>query len=158
MSAGKVVGLINGMWSLFDKGLEGCGTGFGQNPYYGCDSDGSLTYQPKNATDKAATLRELSTLLTGGRLTGSKQDVILQATSYERDAQKVWRTAAKLITTTPEFHSTSKVDTAKKPAKKEAPTLNRNSETGYKAVIHLQLHGGADSYNVSKSWHALATN
>ena len=45
MSAGKVVGLLSGLFALVDNGLEGCKNGFGT---YGCDEtpSGAVSLTP----------------------------------------------------------------------------------------------------------------
>ena len=111
MSAPLTIGYLNGISSLTTYGLTSCGGGFGSNyrytscnvkydvkanfdPPYGpkSRSDGALAYVPNAAADKtAATIDELSTLLTAGRLSEHAKAVIGAAYDAKKaeDAAKV---------------------------------------------------------------------
>ena len=149
MSAGKVVGLLNGMFSLVDNGLSNLDNGFGHYSLAEAPS-GAIKYQPIDATNRADTVSDLALLLTGGRLSAAKRDVILQATKNEPNNDTWWRTAVKLLTTTPEFHTTNKANTVQaEDAQAPRETFATNGEKQrYKAVIHLTLQGGCDSFNM----------
>ena len=77
MSAGKVVGLFYGVFSLVQQGLVNCDGGFG---IYGCTPEGSgeLTYTPDNIDDHQSTVEDLATLLTAGRLGPDQVDTIVE--------------------------------------------------------------------------------
>lgn len=144
MSSGKVIGFIEGLWGLVDNGLTACGNGFG---YAGCKHDiaGQLNTGLDDSDLKTA-IDQMSTLLTGGRLSVRKKGIILQTADTEIDSVEAAKTALKMIVTTPEFHSTN---TDNELAKSRNEAGSRNVGKGkYRAVIHLALRGGCDSFNV----------
>jgi uncharacterized protein (DUF1501 family) len=94
-------------------------------------------------------VQELSNLLTGGRMSDSKQLTIVNEIAMQPNATRAYHMALQLIASSPEFHSTSIVDPlapSDKPPK--IPTDTEPPQPGYKAVIHLVLRGGCDSFNV----------
>lgn len=153
MSSGRVVGILNGLFSLIENGLTNCDAGFGA---FGCfgnrDSPisvgGRISYQP-NATSREAVLSNLCTLLTGGRLDEGKRALVLQAVSTVTDGNEALQAALQFIATTPEFHATTTTDAALTTTLDDKPEINEGvKEDGYKAVIHLALRGGCDSFNM----------
>lgn len=146
--------MLNGLFALFDKGLESCDGGFG---FHGCgkQASGSLQYRPRNSADRAETLSELSTLLTGGRFDSKKIQIVQDAISTEPDPEKAWRMAAKLMVTSPEYHTTSLTDSSTELNGQPSPSsiTGTAGSTSYKAVIHLQLMGGLDSFNMLAPYH-----
>lgn len=147
--AGKIVGFLNGIFGLVKHGLLSCEEGFG---YFGnkCEtspSSGALTYS-SITTDRAQIVRELTTILTSGRMSDSKQNTIIQAINRETDDNLAFQLAVQLIVTSPEFHATNTLN-----QQASAPTTGSSQnpgrpEDGYKAVIHLTLLGGLDSFNM----------
>jgi hypothetical protein len=150
MTSGNIVGLLNGLFGLVRNGLHGCQNGFGTLGYVCSDPDsGRLGYSPANPSDTSTFVGDLATLLTSGRLNSAKQVAIMQTANRETDPDKAFELALQLLLTTPEFHSTNgweakfdstPSDTAQNPAS--------SSQEGYKVVIHLELDGGCDSFNV----------
>jgi uncharacterized protein (DUF1501 family) len=150
MSSSNIIGILNGLFSLVKYGLNECNGGFGA--YGDCSTtspnSGNITYQPSTINDRTAMVQELSNLMTGGRMTDAKQQTIVNAITT-LNATKAYQMALQLIVSSPEFHSTSRVD-ALAPADKPPiiPTDTLPPTPGYKAVIHLALRGGCDSFNV----------
>jgi len=91
-------------------------------------------------------VKDLSLLLTGGRLADQKRIAIVEALNNVPNDNSAFELALQLILTTPEFHSTSLADPQAKPAPDLPPKGEPKSE--YKAVIHLMLTGGCDSFNL----------
>ena len=81
-------------------------------------------------------------MLTSGRMSNKNRDIITKAYSSSSDSIRV---AEQLFISAPEFHSTGLV---------RSNGINRQIEpvTGtcksYKAVVHIMLKGGCDSYNM----------
>ena len=149
MSPGKVIGLLNGLYSLIEHGLVLCDDGFGA--VGGCSSpaSGHITYQPEFDSGNIAT--NLAVLLTAGRMSQDRHDAIQQFFE-DYNAEKAYHLALKLLVTAPEFHSTACIDSQSM----TSPALSTDDqmesatpeEGGYKAVIHLFLDGGCDSFNM----------
>ena len=161
MSAGRVIGLLNGLLSLIQYGLVKCGGGFGA--YGACRSSpqrptqepsGYLTYQSESMDDAVALVQDLSILLTSGRLSHERMNTIQQAFESESDPEAGQRLALQLIVTSPEFHTTSAIDpnvavsSSSTDSNQEDTTSGAAPAQEYKAVIHLALLGGCDSFNV----------
>ncbi len=89
---------------------------------------------------------ELATLLTSGRLNKEKREQLYQAFEEFDDRESAEKHIQQLIILTPEFHSTGIVRelTSHRPL----PAKNRKTCKPYKAVVHLMLYGGVDSYNI----------
>lgn len=129
--------------------MSACERGFGR---VGCSTDkpwDGLRYQPTQASDRRETLRELSLLLTSGRLSERKIENIYKATEGEVQDDIAWKRGLQLMLSTPEFHSTNMLDSIPQ-ARTKRKTTSRGIplESGYKAVIHLVLRGGCDSFNM----------
>lgn len=152
MSSGKTIGLLNGLFALIRQNdLSACENGFGR-VFIECEKDkpwDGLRYQPTQLSDREATLRELSLLLTSGRLRDNKIDNILKAIEGESQDETAWKRGLQLMLSTPEFHSTNMLDSIPH-ARTKKTTSSRGIplEKGYKAVIHLVLRGGCDSFNM----------
>jgi uncharacterized protein (DUF1501 family)/uncharacterized protein (DUF1800 family) len=150
MSSSNIIGILNGLFALVKYGLNECNSGFGA--YGDCSTtspnSGNITYLPSTINDPTAMVQELSNLLTGGRLTDAKRQTIVNSIAA-LNATKAYQMALQLIASSPEFHSTSRVDPLA-PADKPPiiPTDTTPPTPGYKAVIHLALRGGCDSFNV----------
>ena len=150
MSSSSIVGLLNGFYSLIKYGLNKCYGGFGQfgdcsNPI----TSGIIPYSPSSTIVPSNMVRDLSYLLTGGRMTETRQQIIATEVSAQPNATTQYRLALQLLSSSPEFHSTNSIDPLapperppKKPSKVVPPTQD------YKAVIHFMLVGGCDSFNV----------
>lgn len=150
MSSTSIVGLMNGLFSLIKYGLNECNGGFGafgdcSNPY----PSGNITYVPSNINTPTDMVRDLSYLLTGGRMTSTKQQAIVSAIAAQPNATSQYQLALQLLTSAPEFHSTSSLD-ALAPAEKPPPPPRTTvpPTPDYKVVILLMFRGGCDSFNV----------
>lgn len=142
-SFSNIVSLLNGIFSLLDKGLNGCKGGLGSLGCAGLDlpNTGSLTLQP-------ASVWRLERLLTAGKLNSKKLNFIRSLAALAQTPKDEWSITAKLLASTPQFHSTNNGDefgtTPGKGQKKDSSRAGVN----YRAVIHLALQGGCDSFNV----------
>ena len=132
--------------------LTACHFGLGQNR---CSvSSGGLRYTPKSSVRDNAegVVDELSTLLTSGRMSNRNRQVVVDALSNAyantNNPRKALLVAQQLIVSSSEFHTTS----LPKNSHKERETTNTFTSTKsckrYKAVVHLVLEGGMDSYNL----------
>ena len=153
LTAPKTISWLNGMSSLLRYGLTFCGSGFGQGiSGLQCNrkditlkqSHGWLTFEAEFPKDPAATLEELSLLLTSGRLTPQHRSVIQQAytRALKAEGERVaLERAVMLILFSAEFHSTAMntmIPTIRPPRPPEA-THDRK----FKAVVVMFLRGGA---------------
>merc|ERR1711939_949924 len=120
LTAPQTIAWLNGMTSLINYGLSSCQKGFTEWLGYGqtcgamdiarAQSQGWLTFTPKSPSNPAATLEELSLLLTSGRLTPQHRSVIQQAYAQVLGAdgeQAALQRALKLIIFSAEFHNTA---------------------------------------------------
>jgi uncharacterized protein (DUF1501 family) len=150
MSAGKTVGILNGLLSLIQmNSLSACDNGFGVACREEFTDEGGLQFQPTRPSDRMATLRELSLLLTSERLSEKKLEDIYKATEAESSDDRAWRRSLQLMITSPEFHSTNILDSIPQARTKQKKTAQSGAlDSGYKAVIHLVLRGGCDSFNM----------
>ena len=150
MSSTSIVGLMNGLYSLIKYGLNECNGGFGA--FGDCSNlspSGNITYVPSNINSPTDMVRDLSHLLTGGRMTAGKQQAITLEVATQPNATSQYQLALQLLTSSPEFHSTSSFDPlapAEKPPK--APSNIVPPTNDYKVVIHLMFRGGVDSFNI----------
>ncbi len=114
-------------------------------------SMGRLAYEPSSSHEDSEIVDQLSTLLTSGRMSGSKrtliQDAYREAHGNFGDKNHALRVAQQLIISTPEFHSNS-LSSNSDTDRASADDLARKSCKKYKAVVHLRLLGGLDSYNL----------
>eukprot|EP00538_Stauroneis_constricta_P006114 CAMPEP_0119557550 /NCGR_PEP_ID=MMETSP1352-20130426/9190_1 /TAXON_ID=265584 /ORGANISM="Stauroneis constricta, Strain CCMP1120" /LENGTH=2298 /DNA_ID=CAMNT_0007604673 /DNA_START=349 /DNA_END=7245 /DNA_ORIENTATION=+ len=155
-TAPRQVSTMNGLYSLIQFGLTQCYSGFG--PYVGwCtpnldwydlsqDSLGLLGYAPAPSQDIDATIEDLATLLTAGRLSNEKRQYIKEIMESEDDPALAIQKAQQLIVSTPEFHATGLVKATGE--EREAPEAVQSSDEAYKAVVYVLLDGGVDSYNM----------
>ena len=151
-----MIAFLNGIISLVDCGLSECISGFGESedicsPEYS-DNFGKLEYWPSDSNNPAKVVNELSLLLTGGRLNSRSQNIIAQAFQGQQYESDGLRLAQKLISTTPEFHSTSVFD-ATSTNRPEVENPNPSNER-YKAVSRLI---NVDNFHVSIFSHTLTT-
>lgn len=140
--------MLNGLFGLIKDSLKKCNDGFGLSTYGLCEkiTSGTITYEPANFNDRVRFVTELSIILTGGRLAEKKRIAIVEALNSEPNSALAFELALQLIVTTPEFHSTSLVDPNATPSPNSGSVGEPKSE--YKAVIHLTLEGGCDSFNL----------
>lgn len=159
LTSPRMVTFMNGLFSLLKYGLDTAYGGFGTKLGYddigftqeadrqlGDDhfAVGSTRYIPKDL-DAKGIIDELATLLTSGRLSQEKRDVLKKV--YEKyDRTEGLINVQQLIVTSPEFHTNALArgsGEARKPPEQREP-----SEKPYRAVVHLQLPGGWDSFNI----------
>ena len=153
-----IVGYLNGMVSLVDSGLTGtsknrkCPTTsglFGVPRHEDCSPAGKLSYTPARPADAAATVQELSLLLTGGRVNNNHRQVISAAYAAEllrSGADAALKRALKLLIMTSEFHASNLDQGLGSRRQEPEPQVSRNRQ--YKAVVVIFLKGGADSFNL----------
>ncbi len=133
-----------------------CFGGFGDGPCRSNDTtdvsaSGFLTYtSPEDdgsSTDYAeVVVQDLATMLTSGRLNPSHRSVIKQAYLAANDHSKGLQMAQRLMILSPEFHQTGNV----KENMETRPPIPAATKTckEYKTIIHIQLKGGCDSFNM----------
>jgi uncharacterized protein (DUF1501 family) len=143
------VGLLNGLFTLIKRNsLSSCDNGFGITCTDDSPIDG-LQFKPTRPSDRRGSLREISLLLTSERLSEKKIEDIYKATQAETSDDMAWRRGLQLVVTCPEFHSTNILDSIPQARTKATKTTQGfRADTGYKAVIHLVLRGGCDSFNM----------
>ena len=149
----EVIGLINGLFSLIKYGLSDCYLGFGTWNSYSdgwCRTDGDysygygkLEYSPSE-NDVTATVDELATLLTAGRL-NEKSRALITKEVENMEVESGLILAQQLISVSPEFHSTNLLQYSGK--EREFPVSEPPSNS-YKAIVYLFLDGGMDSFNL----------
>jgi hypothetical protein len=157
----KIISFLNGFISLVDLGLNSCYSGFGEKieveEEFSCekleydDNFGRLAYSPSNPNNAVSTVDDLALLLTGGRLSAASKDIISNAYQGEGNNADGLRLAQKLITTTPEFHSSSAFDATT--TERSAPENPTGSNERYKAVSNTLKNSNAISpVNLMKSF------
>ena len=150
MSSTNIVGLMNGLYSLVKYGLNECNGGFGA--YGSCTgqpNSGALTYVPSNIDVPSDMVRDLSYLLTGGRMSDTKQQVVVTEIARLSNATARYQLALQLIASSPEFHSTNTINTIQPTETSPTPPTTATPPTsGYKAIVHLFFRGGVDSFNI----------
>jgi uncharacterized protein (DUF1501 family)/uncharacterized protein (DUF1800 family) len=149
-----VLSQLNGFFSLIKWGMNGCYDGFFQkdssctrDPGDYSNSVGRLNYYPTNDTSSEEIVNELSTLLTGGRLSDANKQIIKDAYDSEFDKYAALMMAQQLVVTSPEFHTSGAIVERNGESRPQQP-LPQPSQEPYKAVIFLMLAGGFDSYNM----------
>ena len=160
MTTPASVHYYNGMTSLVDNGLTACERGFGYNYQRSCrnqadrdrTTDGTLTYKPLDSAAVAAVVSDLDQLLTAKRL--APQTRVYLETEYARvlatpaGADGALKDLLKRFMATVEFQMTSGLTVtgvARPVAPPRAPVAGGR---GYKAVVVVLMHGGADSANL----------
>ena len=150
-----VVGWLNGMYSLIDYGLThhavgkggGFGTGWGwgsvqKGPLAREQSNGWLKFIASSPKDSAATLEELSLLLTDGRLNAKHASYIKKAYELvlDKDGEEAaLRRALKLFMLSADFHTTN-VNSLFKHLRPLRPPM-ASHDRKFKAVVVLFLNG-----------------
>ena len=167
-SINQVVGRLNGIAALIHHGLNNCpygaGLGFQSLSFNPCNSDirepdrlyedsvGYLSYEPSDINDSAAVVDELALLLTSGRLSTDGRQIVTQAydAALTADSSRpdiALKIAQELISSSPEFHSTSLTSLVNED-RPPAPRPPAADNVGYKAIVHMYLFGGADTFNL----------
>jgi uncharacterized protein (DUF1501 family) len=157
LSMSSVVGITNGFFSFVNFGLANADGGFGPSldrlPPVGdySTSMGTLTfsYEAGNHTDVAMKVDELSTMMTAGRLSAENKQVLVDAHAFFTQThgfEFAARALLKLLTTTPEFHTSNTLRKSGSPRSITPPAPK--SVAPYKAIVYINLVGGADSFNI----------
>ena len=132
---------MNGFWDSKKK----C-----RNPLEGNfkGSVGRLSYTPTNTSTIDAVIDELSTLLTSGRMSKENRAIIKKQVAKSRSRNSALRSAQRLLLLSPEFHALG--ISRKTLVEREVLSFAKKTKTpgDYKAVVHLMLKGGCDSYNM----------
>ena len=149
LSTITVVGIVNGLHSLVKRGLNNCWEGPGFGSFGGCDyAVGYLNFVPtSDVSNGALVVDELSTLITSGRLSKASRELIAEQynTVYASDGAEIaLRMAQQMLVTTPEFHSTNVVRPTGE--NRTADAASGTTDEPYKAIVHLYLFGGIDSF------------
>ena len=99
---------------------------------------GKLQYTPSNPSDGSSVVDELSLLLTGGRLNNASRNLLTNAFKSSSSDSSGLKLVQKLITTTPEFHSTNTANSNLE----GRPELKASESSGekYKAVSFKMRH------------------
>lgn len=143
------VSMLNGMISLVKFGLSSCNGGFGYRTH-NCNlgevsSAGYLSYQTEDMEDAGAIIDELASLMTSGRMNKESRSIMKSAYDAEHDKTQALILAQQLVLTSPDFHSTGM---SQRKDMEDEEIDNTKSCRRYKAVVHILLKGGADSYNM----------
>lgn len=140
MSGPKIVSLLNGLFSLMKYGLTSEYGGFGSDKR----AKGFNQYKPTRE-DGSSTVDELARLLTSGRLSREKRELMVSIyEQYSGDEAHIH--LQQLIATSPEFHTTGLA--RGNGLLRVEPEKPGPSSKPYKAVIQISLRGGWDSHNV----------
>lgn len=161
----KLVSFLNGMISMVDHGLTACFSGFGEETLWWCEgleyyynadekNHGKLQFAPSNPNNAVSVVDELSLLLTGGRLNSSSKNIISNAFQNAGTSADGLRLAQKLISTAPEFHTSSVFDAAFVNRPEIKPPVT--SDKRYKAVS-LRAALIAILYMLFSHFHYLST-
>jgi len=155
MNSQTLTSFFNGNFAMVELGLNDCYGGFGDHAVRSSKCDnllrgefvndnpnrGSLNYTPPDASSPSKVVEDLALLLTAGRLNSDAKTVLENA--YTEGGLSV---VQKLFIATPEFHSTGIVNSRIPPRPESSPPTP--SEEGYKAIVFLNLSGGADTFNI----------
>jgi len=154
----SAVNSMNTILSYLKYGLSSCFQGFGP----GNDKDdecyignnkrhkGISTYAVGRWDSVEDIVNELATMLTSGRLSGSRRQQVRDA--YEstinggRGEMEALINAQQLIVLSPEFNTNGKV--RKATALRSQNDSLEPTANPYKAIVYAMLPGGVDSYNV----------
>lgn len=109
-------------------------------------ADGANTYTPSLGLDNAGIIDELATLLTSGRLSQEKRDLLVSIYDQNGGGVNGLIRAQEVIATSPEFHTNALPRTTNE--LRPDRTTPQPSTKPYKAVVQILLSGGIDSWNV----------
>ena len=154
----NVMNFFRGTFSLLKYGFEDAYGGFGYDREWGSwkrdignysHSYGHMTAWPRGNAAREI-VDELATLLTSGRLSEENRQIIVGAFEDTILAGKTTKEAIinvqQLITTTAEFHTNTLMRNIGD--ERELPEPSQPSSKPYKAVVHVMLAGGMDSFNM----------
>lgn len=155
-----IVNLLNGLLSLVKYGLTDEFGGFGNDRGVGSGQedgvlvlgknnnnlvDGRNRYRPTSGLDGSGVVDELATLLTSGRLSQEKRDLLVSVYNNYQGAE-AYINVQQLIVTAPEFNSNGLARSSG--VTRKAPEKPTASSGQYRAVVQIMLTGGWDSFNV----------
>ena len=109
-------------------------------------SVGRLSYTTDNSSDMDKIIDELSTILTSGRLRKESRSIIQKLFQGKRSSGTALKIAQKLVMLSPEFHVSN--IPRKNGLERVPPPPPTKPCKSYKAVVHLMLTGGCDSFNM----------
>ncbi len=108
---------------------------------------GSLSFNSSTGGDGQEVVDELATLLTSGRISQQRKEELYSAFEERIDNRDgAVNFIQQLIILMPEFHSTGIA--RHKASLRALPSTNRKTCKAYKAVVHIMLYGGVDSFNI----------
>ena len=159
-----IVALSNALYALPRYGLSSCmggvGEGWNRNLYQTCGNvfDGlytnaaaHLAYSPSgNDSDASKVVGDLALLLTSNRLSPANRQIIETQFALSRNVsslREAFQVAAVLIMSAPEFQTTNTVAMSGS-ARTVTPSTPKNPSIPYKAIVHVNLFGGADTMNM----------
>ncbi|GBG30981.1 Hypothetical Protein FCC1311_072022 [Hondaea fermentalgiana] len=153
LSPPLVMRFLNSLYSLVTRGLTDCSDGIGLPPdsSNGCSAHATLEFTPtdKSKAGAAAVVDEMDNLLTGGRLGAQERAIIEEEYTVQRKngLDRGVRFAQQLFLGTPQFHTLGRTTYASKQRVVTKLPSGDNGSKPYKAVVFVDLSGGADSYN-----------
>jgi hypothetical protein len=119
-------------------------------------SAGHLTFSSKLPQDSEWIVDEIATLLTSGRMSSTKRLFLRESYDAEQDKDRALRLIQQLTVLTPEFHANSIVRETN--TVRPMPDANTRTCKPYKAVVHLLLYGGMDSFNLLVPYSGCGNN
>ncbi len=157
----KIVGLSNALYSLLRLGFSSCNGGIGtrwdRSLYGSCGNgwDGLYTntaaYLSYAPSDASSVVGELALLLTSNRLSPENRQIIEAQVSLSHgesgSLSEAVQVATILIMSTPEFHTWNSLSMSGA-ARTVTPSIPKNPDVSYKAIVHINLFGGMDSMNM----------
>ena len=116
-------------------------------------TSGYLDFTPTgDLSSSTNVVGQLGTILTADRISPVNKALVEDAYSsfYNADgggADMALKVAQELMVTSPEFHTTNKVDPNIN-ARTATPQAEKDESIPYKAIVHVNLFGGMDSMNL----------
>ena len=179
----QALSFINGITSVSKYGLSDCGDGFGSEKerfkmkdrpyeeYFACGSlkrvPCQLKWKPSQWGNADQVVKELDLVLTGGRLSSARRQLIehVYSEAFLSDGRiEALSSIQAMIALSPEYHSTNVASDSgdstpttityrdEIPSNLAPVTVGRQQETtpvsNYKAVVYLFAAGGMDSHSV----------
>ena len=109
-------------------------------------ADGDNRYRPTSGLDSSGVVNELATLLTSGRLSQEKRDLLRNVYEGYRGSE-AYINVQQLIATSPEFNTNGLSRGTGQ--EREPPEQTPSSASRFKAVVEIYLPGGWDSFSKS---------
>ena len=163
-----LLGLLNSVHTLVSGGFTSCNSGFGtwrtpSRDRRNCrndetsreTADGILSYEPTSVATPAAIIRELSDILTGGRVIegGPTWETLISEferayVNYGNQTKPAVDHAIKLLATAPEFHTTAISEPRGDNSTHDQTEETESAGAGFKAIVIVNLKGGVDSFSM----------